>query len=70
MYIHPDHVAMVALQRHRDMLASAEQARLVRQAVLLSPAKPRRPRILRALARARGDSGVRIPGPVSAMPSA
>jgi hypothetical protein len=69
MYMHPDHAAMVARQQHRDMLAAAEQARLVRQAVLLSPAKPRRPRILRALARDR-SSGLRIPGPVSATPSA
>jgi hypothetical protein len=61
---------MVARQQHRDMIAAAEQARLVRQAGLPSPTKPRRSRILLALARARGDSRVRVPGPVSAMPSA
>jgi hypothetical protein len=70
MYLHPDHIAMVACQQHRDMLAAAERARLVRQATLLAPAKPRRSRILLALARARGDSGVRIPGPVPTMPAA
>ena len=70
MYLHPNHIAMVALQQHRDMVAAAERARLVKQAALLAPAKPRRSRILLALARARGDSGVRIPGPVPTMPAA
>ena len=42
MNMHPDLAAMVGRQQYRDMLAAAEQARLVRQAVLFSPAKPRR----------------------------
>ena len=70
MYLHPDFIAMAAVQQHRDMVAAAERARLVRQAALLAPAKPRRSRILRALALARGDSAVRIPGPVPTMPAA
>ena len=70
MYVHPDLAAMVALQQYREMVAAAEQARLVRQAALLAPAKPRRSWILLAFGRARRDSGVRSPGPVSAMPAA
>jgi hypothetical protein len=70
MYIHPEHAAMVGRQRHREMLAAAEQLRLFRQAALLSPVNPRRSRLSLALARARRHSGAVKPGPVSAMPSA